>query len=397
MILCDRNTCAHVLYGPILDYYGTINQFGSALGFPSTDVTQIPDGTSFVAFENGVIWLDGQGTIHNLDPIASNIVKGATGIDPTPNGIADYVQQQINTLAQQQVQTNKNISSISTTVQFESIGDRGCAGASIDTLGHSLLRSHIFKVHFDMKLRGCAGVFGDATADLHVTIRLSVSPTKISAFLVSFNIDAVSSPGGFADNDISTALSNALYSQQGVDQINQAVPAGVTVLTAIVDGTGNVNIYMEPMCLGSSMLLRVAEPQAEPTLEQIRRLRDEYLLATPQGVQMVQLFEAAGPIVTEAIRHEEHASELRGRISEFLLHNFTKAADLASISKALEEPGRRAVALVDRLANNRGQDAIPAVLNNVIRFVREEVSPRADIKDVSKSLTRMLDGELRRH
>lgn len=175
--------------------------------------------------------------------------------------------------------------------------------------------------------------------------------------------------------------------------INQTPPAGATVLTAIVDDAGNVNIYTEPMCLTSSMMRRAAQPQAEPTLEQIRRLRDEHLLATPQGVQIVQLFEAAGPIVTEAIRHEEHASELRGRISEFLLNNFTEAADLARISKALEEPGRRALALVDRLANNRGQDAIPAVLNNVLRFLREEVTPRADIKDVSKSLTRMLEGE----
>ncbi len=34
MILCDANTCAQVLFGPILDYYATINQFESALGFP---------------------------------------------------------------------------------------------------------------------------------------------------------------------------------------------------------------------------------------------------------------------------------------------------------------------------------------------------------------------------
>lgn len=78
MILCDANTCAQVLFGPILDYYATINQFGSPLGFPSTDVTKMPDGTSFVAFENGVIWLDEQETIHNLDAIASNLVKAAT-------------------------------------------------------------------------------------------------------------------------------------------------------------------------------------------------------------------------------------------------------------------------------------------------------------------------------
>jgi hypothetical protein len=400
MILCDANTCAQVLFGPILDYYATINQFESALGFPSTDVTQMPDGTSFVAFENGVIWLDEQNTIHNVDRIDPLLVKAFSGIDPTPNGIAGFAQTKINTLAQQQVQTNPqlsgNVSSISSTVQFESTGGRGCAGASFDTLGRSLLRSHIFKVHFDFALSGCAGAFGSASADLHVTVRVSVSPTKVSAFLDSFNIDAVSSPGGLGDSDISTGLSNAFYSEQGVDLIDQPVQAGASVLTAIVDSAGNVNVYTEPMCLGSSMMRRVALPQTEPTLRQIRRLRDEHLLATPQGVRIVQLFEAAGPFVTEAIRHEQQAGVLRGKISEFLLHNFREGADLASISKALEEPGRRAVALVDRLANNRGQDAIPAVLNNAIRFLREEVSPTADIKDVSKSLTRMLEGEYRR-
>jgi hypothetical protein len=95
MILCDATTCAQVLFGPILDYYASINQFESALGFPSTDVSQMPDGTSFVAFENGVIWLDEQGTVHNLDPLAPIFVKAFSGIDPTPNGIAAFAQNKI--------------------------------------------------------------------------------------------------------------------------------------------------------------------------------------------------------------------------------------------------------------------------------------------------------------
>jgi hypothetical protein len=400
MILCDANTCAQVLFGPILDYYASVNQFESALGFPSTDVSQMPDGTSFVAFENGVIWLDEQGTIHNLDPIAPILVKAFSGIDPSPSGIAAFAQNEITTLAQQQLQTNPqlsgNVSSISATVQFESTGDRGCAGASLDTLGHSLLRSHIFKVHFDFGLSGCAGAFGSASADMHMTVRLRVSPAKISAFLESFNIDAVSSPGGLGDNDIQTGLSNAFYSEQGVDLINQPVQAGANVLSAIVDDAGNVNVYTEPLCMGSSMMRRVANPRAESTLEQIRQLRDKHLVRSPQGRQIVQLFEAAGPVVTEAVRREEYSSELRGRVSEFLVHNFKEGTDLASISKALEEPGRHAIALIERLANNRRQDAIQTVLNNVIRFMREEISPMADIKDVSKSLTRMLQDEYHR-
>lgn len=88
MILCDANTCAQVLFGPILDYYASMNQFESPLGFPSTDVSLMPDGTTFVAFENGVLWLDEQGTIHNLDPVEPIPVKAFFGIDPSPDGIA---------------------------------------------------------------------------------------------------------------------------------------------------------------------------------------------------------------------------------------------------------------------------------------------------------------------
>jgi hypothetical protein len=400
MILCDANTCAQVLFGPILDYYASMNQFESPLGFPSTDVSQMPDGTTFVAFENGVLWLDEQGTIHNLDPVEPILVKAFSGIDPSPDGIAAFVQTKIDTLAaqaiQQNPQLNGNVSSINATVQFESTGSRGCTGASFDTLGHSLLRSHIFKVHFDFQLTGCAGDFGDASADLHITARVSVSPAKVSAFLDSFTIDGVSSPGGFGDSDINTGLSNALYSEYGVDLIDQTLPAGVNILSAIVDEGGNVNVYQEPMCMGSSMLRRAAQPDAAATLAQIRQLRDKHLLAAKDGQQIVQLFEAAGPILTTAIRREHDSSELRARITHFLLHNFKEHADLEKISHSIAEPGRRALALLNRLASGKRKDAVNGVLHKLVRFIREEITADGSIHAVSKSLSRMLEEEYER-
>jgi hypothetical protein len=400
MILCDANTCAQVLFGPILDYYATMNQFESPLGFPSTDVSQMPDGTSFVAFENGVLWLDGQGTIHNLDFVDPLLVKAFSGIDPTPQGIAAFAQTKMNMLAEQAIQSNPqlsgNVSSITSTVQFESTGSRGCSGASFDTLGHSLLRSHILKVHFDIQLSGCAGSFGSASADLHITVRVSVSPAKVSTFLESFTIDAVSSPGGFGDNDITSGLSNALYAEYGVDLTDQKLPAGVNILSAIVDGGGNVNVYQEPMCMSSAMLRRVAQPEAEATLAQIRQLRDQHLLAAKDGKQLVQLVEAVGPVLTEAIRREKDSGELRARISHFLLHNFKQHAELDKISQAISEPGRRALSLVNRLAGGKRKDAIQGLLHRAVRFIREEISPDASIHAVSKSLARMLEEEYER-
>lgn len=400
MILCDANTCAQVLFGPILDYYASMNQFESPLGFPSTDVSQMPDGTSFVAFENGVLWLDEQGNTHNLDPIDPLLVKAFSGIDPGPNGIAAYAQNVMQMMAEQQLQTNPqlkgNVSSIVVTAQFDSTGSRGCTGASFDTVGHSLLRSHIFKTHFDFKLSGCAGDFGDASADLHITVRVSVSPTKVSCFLENFTIDAVSSPGGFGDSDITSSLSNSLYGQYGVDLIGQTLPAGVNILSAIVDEGGNVIVYEEPACMSSSMLRRAAQTEAASTLGQIRRLRDEHLLAAKDGKQIVQLFEAAGPVLTEAIRRESDGSELRARIAHFLLHNFKQHADLKKISHAIAEPGRRALSLLNGVANSKGKDAVQDVVQKLVQFVRQEIKGDASIHAVSQSLSGMLKEETER-
>jgi hypothetical protein len=397
MILCDFNTCAQVLYGPILDYYGSINQFESPLGFPSTDVTRVADGTSFVAFENGVLWLDHQGAVHNLDYIAPVFVKAYSGIDPTADGIAAFAQTKMNAMATQAIQQNPqlgdNVSSIAATVQFESTGNRGCAGASFDTVGQSLLRSHIFKVHFDFTLKGCAGAFGNASADLHITARVRVNPPRVSAFLESFNIDGVSSPGGFGDSDINTGLSNALYAQYGVDLIGATLPPGANILAAIVDETGNVNVYQEPMCMSSAMLRRAAQPEAEATLAQIRRLRDEHLLRSKQGKELVQLIEAVGPVLTEAIRKQEDAGQLRVGVAGLLLKNFDERADLGKLTSQIAEPATRALSLLSLLAKSGRMDAVDGILQRAVQFARKEIPAAETFHALCKALSRMLEEE----
>jgi hypothetical protein len=45
MIACEIGGCSCVLYGPIYDYYDAQQQFEGPLGFPTSDVTQLPDVT----------------------------------------------------------------------------------------------------------------------------------------------------------------------------------------------------------------------------------------------------------------------------------------------------------------------------------------------------------------
>jgi hypothetical protein len=397
MIVSGFNTCAQVLFGPILDYYGTVGQFGGHLGCPSTDIKQAQDGTSFAAFENGVVWLDSQGTVHELEPLEPVLVKAYSGIDPTPTGIAAFAQTKMNSLAEQAIQNNSqlkdNVSSISATVQFEQTGAGGCASASFQIAGTSLQRSHIFKVHFDFNLSGCAGVLGGASADLHITARLRITPPSVSAFLESFNIDGVSSPAGLGDSDITNGLTNALYQQQGVDLIGAKLPAGADILAAVVDGAGNVDAYQEPMCMSSAMVTRAAQPAALATLAQIRRLRDQHLLRAKDGKQFTQVVDGFGPMLTEAIRTQPDGTQLREKVSQFLLAHFHEHADLEKLSREIAEPNRRAVSLLNTVAKNRRSGDLERIRARSVRFIREEISEGVSFASVMAALTKMLKEE----
>jgi hypothetical protein len=397
MIVSGYNTCAQVLFGPILDYYGTVGQFGGHLGCPSTDIKHAQDGTSFAAFENGVVWLDSQGTIHELDPLEPILVKAYSGIDPSAAGIAAFAQVKMNALAEQAIQNNSqlkdNVSSINATVQFDQTGPGGCSGASTQIAGTSLQRAHIFQVHFDFELTGCASAFGNASADLHITARVRVTPPSVSAFLEAFNIDAVSSPGGFGDSDITTGLSNALYQQFGVDLIGARLPAGADILAAVVDEAGNVDVYQEPMCMSSAMVSRAAQPAALATLGQIRRLRDEHLLRGTQGKPFTQLVDGFGPMLTEAIRTQKDATQLRERVSQFLQAHFHERSDLEKLSRQIAEPSRHAVALLNTIAKKRQAGDLERVRARAVRFIREEISEGVPFPTVMASLTKMLKEE----
>lgn len=230
VIVWSENTCAQVLYGPIMDYWGTTGQFQGPLGSPATDITPAPqnDGEFYAVFEHGVLWQYVNGDVTQSNPVQSSDVEAFTGFDPTISGITQLAQQTLSSLAQSALATNQQlmqyVSSINSTVTFDSIGLGGCSGASFSSAGTSLLPSHIFKVHFDFGLNGCAGAFGDATADIHVTVRLTLSATDVQAFLVSYTIDAVGSPFEAANQQIKNGLTNALNDQFGSALVDASIP-----------------------------------------------------------------------------------------------------------------------------------------------------------------------------
>ena len=69
------------------------------------------------------------------------------------------------------------------------------------------------------------------------------------------------------------------------------LPTGFTPLAVIVQVTGDIDIYIEPIC-GTTTLFRLAgAPDQEATLRRIRQLRDK-LSQTSDGQALIQVVEA---------------------------------------------------------------------------------------------------------
>jgi len=397
VIIWSQNTCAEVLYGPIMDFWGQTGHFKGPLGSSSTDVTQLPDGTFYAAFENGVLWLSAEGTVYQLIPLSPGLVQGFAHVDPTINGITQLAQQKVSAMANNAVRTNASISqyvnSITTTVAFDSVGTGGCTGASFSSGGTSMMRSHKFRIHFDFDLNGCAGAVGSASADMHVTIRLSVNPSGVQALLVTYNIDGVSSPFSVADDPIYNGLRSSFNQQYGHDLLGQSTPPGVNILAALVDTSGNVSIYVERLCATSFMLRRVSQPGTENTLAQIRRLRDEFILHDRHGQDLIQLVDIAGPVIAQTIQQQRDSAALRTAIARLLISTFHEHADLKAIAKQLSLPIKSMHELLTAVTKKGGPEVTTRLISRAVKFIREDVGLHADFEGVMKSLTKILNDE----
>jgi hypothetical protein len=258
-------------------------------------------------------------------------------------------------------------------------------------------------VHFDFHLAGCAGIFGGASADMHMTARTyffqqtPAAPAKVSAFLEGFTIDAVSSPFSQGDADIRNGLTQAFNGEFGTDLVNKTLDNTVTLVALLVDLAGQANAYIEPLRCSTTGLVRRGAPPAsiESALAQIRRLRDEQLARAPYGNEFSQVVGFFAAMLTTAIRSEADSSKLFQSITQFVVRNFHEGVDLSELARHIDAPARRAVALLDSAAKNGAVDVSDRLLPKCVKFVREELSEHADFQAVMKSLTRLLKEEQR--
>ena len=399
MIVSGPGTCASVLFGPIVEHYAEVGQFRGHLGAAGTDVTALPDGTSYAVFEGGVVWVDKEGNVNELTPMAPSVVKAFSELEPSVEGITQFAQEKIQKLAENALQTNQrlreNVNKITASVSFDSTGQGACRGAGFNNPGRTLPRSHIFRVHFDFELSGCAGLIGGASADLHITVRVQVNPPTVSGFMETYSIDEVSSPGGFGDEEITNGLNEALVQQYGKDLIGKELPTGFTVLAVVVDTEGNANVYLEPLCTTGTLLARVEPPQAESTLALLRELRDVELARSPHRGDLVQILDAFGRVFVAALRAHHDGERLREHVADLLV-NGTRRPDAArELASLLEEPARRMSDLLAAASRCGGLRTIERLSARSVAFVREEVRDGRDLRAVLAALTPALDEEIR--
>lgn len=410
IIISTPDTCACVLYGPIYQYWDATGQFDGPLGAPSTDVLRLPSppagpgspppppGASYAVFEHGVLYLDTDihATVQELSPVPPSMVANATGMTPDAAGIAQAAQGTIQGFADNALATDQhlsdNVRGISTRVSFNSTGPGGCAGSSFNAVGRSLLRSHILNVHFDFDLKGCAGSFGDASADLRVEVRLFIDPPSVTARLVNYWIDGVSSPFSAGDQDIRNGLSQALNGQYGRDLLNRSIPKGITVIAGIVETNGDVNLYIAPICSATSLMAR--DEGTASTLNRMRTLRDEYLVRHDRGRDVVELERLFAPAFIAAIRDERDGPALREGIARVLTEGFADQADLRAIAARLEELAEDAQRLLTHPELRRDPRWPERLIRNAVERAREQLARPASLDDLLAQARRVIHEEI---
>jgi hypothetical protein len=401
MIAWSVNTCAHVIYGPIAGYYDNAGQMFGRLGFPMSDVLPADKGASYAVFENGVVWAAADGGVTDLRAWDPDQVRTVGKVDVTAAGITELARQQIQNqlnVAIQRPDVSDKVKSAQVAVKLRSVGGGGCRGASFNAGGRSLLRSHTFEAFMMFDVKGCWGTFGDAQATVAITIRLFTSPPIVQAFMESYNIESVGSPFGGADEDLRDALRAELNTQYGKDLLAGSVtfPRGAPILAAVVDRSGNVNIFTAPVCGVSSTVRSSRRSNTEDLLRQLRAFREDDLRDSAMGEEFVSHVEMLGPLLADAISREPDAGCLGDRVVALLER------------LVADDEARRAVvghvpSIVPRLEllmavlrrREDTSDHLAAVLAQGVTVIREALADDVDVTYLVDLVIRELESAIR--
>jgi hypothetical protein len=412
IIISSPDSCACVIYGPIYNYWDQTGQFDGPLGAPLTDVLRLPSppagpgqpppppGAAYAIFQHGALYLDPDinATVVQLSPVTDELVQSASGIAPNGDGVAAAVRDKVQAAAEASLNSDQRlhdeVASISTSASFNSTGQGGCAGAGFNAVGRSLLRTHIINVHLDFQLRGCAGSVGGATADLRLELRLFIDPPSVAGRMVNYWIDSVASPFGAGNQDIRDQLLGVLNAQFGKDQLNTALPTGITVLGGIVEPNGDVHLFIAPICAATNLMR--GDASGAQSLVFLKNLRDRVWARQVTGRAMIETTAVFGPALIAALGNQADGRQLRGKINRALARIFSEGADLKEIDKQLDGVKADLKRLLSHPELRRQRGWPDRLVKRAVQFARDELDERASLAQIAAKAGRLIHEEIHR-
>jgi hypothetical protein len=218
------------------------------------------------------------------------------------------------------------------------------------------------------------------------------NPPNVTARLVNYWIDGVSSPFSAGDHDIRDGLSQALNGQYGRDLLNRSMPKGFTVIGAIVENNGDVDLYIAPLCSASSVLMSTNQAASMESLAQIRRLRDLHMSGHDWGRDLVRDQDFLGPILTAALRDQRDARELERKLARLLTESFPPAAELGDLADLLQAPAGRLRTLLSTPFDD--DPTWPRRLSDRVLDVLRDLDDTASFEEAVRVANSVLDEEI---
>ncbi len=400
MIVWSFNTCAHVLYGPILDYYATLGQFKGSLGSPRTDITTLPDQAIYAVFENGVLYMAPGDQVVQLTPLSNGLVISEAKVDPSIDGITKLAQDTMNSVAASSIKSDpnlsQNVSGIIATLWFNSMAPGGCMNPGFNSPGVDLLPAHVFNAHLNILATGCASNTGPINADMTITVRLNIQSNSVSATMVTYNIYHVSTFDGLGDDKLRDALTTAFNRQYSHNLFNQNIPPGINILAALIDPFGNVSIYIEPICTSNNVMAsRKFSPYAGLELHHVRQFRDELLKSPGDFQSLVQMYYLFSPLLLAAIENTEDRETLKTILSKFLEDNFNSNSNIKKFMSEMHEIPGELKKWTTRLEKSKTRKQEIKLSDKAIDFIRKNMTGDNSFEKIVKRFKQSLDDEIR--
>jgi hypothetical protein len=305
------DVCPHAIYGEIRNFWAGLGWEASPLGWPIADEQPARETDlalyRFSDFENGVLYWQhtshdqGSGeeqssNVTNLTPLSPVLLRDFADLDLSAAGLAALARERI----AEEVGDRAEITHLSVSAAPEYTCQAGIARN----------RLHLVRV----VLVSTSGCIVRPVIDL--TLRLEVTfdrPNRVvQGILRSWEINGIGNLiFDIGRGDIENGIKDVLDPLLGRALMSETLPDYINVLSVKTMLNGDVNVYVEPVCLIATASAKAAGlSEDHPELAVVRQFRDEYLGRLPGGRLLTDLYYWLAPQVVAEINRSQNAERI---------------------------------------------------------------------------------------